>query len=75
MNLLELFRALLPSTPKLVGTVISSPYSGAYHVQLLGGGVVTATAATAYSNGARVFVKDGAITGTAPNLQQVEIEI
>lgn len=71
-NLFKAFLDLLPARPLQVGTVLSVS-GGVAAVELPGGGVLqvrgTATA------GQRVFVRDGLIEGTAPDLPIEVIEI
>lgn len=71
-NLYSVFKDLLPDTPLLIGTVESS--DGDVHVvRLLDGGVSVARGSA--SVGDRVFLRDGAIEGTAPTLELQLIEI
>jgi hypothetical protein len=71
-NLFVQFKKLLPDAPLQVGVVLSVS-SNVARVELPGGGVVTARGAT--SVGQRVFVRDGAIEGPAPNLPLEVIEV
>lgn len=64
--------ALLPERPLLVGTV-SAFADGIATVELPGGGLVTARGAATV--GQQVFVRDGAIEGTAPTLPVEVIEV
>jgi hypothetical protein len=72
-NLWRQFQDLLPDSPLLIGTVISNPSDGAVTVELLDGGLLRASGNAA--PGDRVFVRDGRIEGTAPNLPVMDIEI
>ena len=72
LNLAVAFRNLLPRRPLLVGTVISAA-AEASTVQLPGGSEIVVRGTGAI--GARVFVRDGAIEGPAPNLPLVSIEV
>ncbi len=67
-NLYEQFRQLMPEPPLQAGTVID-----VVTVQLPGGGLVKARGTSAV--GARVFVRDDVIEGTAPSLPVEIIEI
>lgn len=71
-NLFSQFKRLLPAQPLLVGTVISSG-SGAVLVELPGGDRITARGEA--TPGDDVFVRNGAVEGTAPALTLVLIEV
>lgn len=72
MNLFKQFQSLLPNRPLLVGTVTA--YSnGVATIHEPGGGVNTARGDAAV--GDRVFFRDGAIEGPAPNLPVEVIEV
>lgn len=74
LNLLKLFRDLLPTQPTTVGEVISGtfPY---YDVELIEGGVQRVYTMVAYSPGDKVYVQDGKITGEAPTLTDYVIDL
>lgn len=74
-GLFKRFLDLVPKTPRLVGTVISSYGGGRYAVQLSGGGVVEVTSKNAYSVSARVFIEDQRIVDDAPALDAVTIDV
>ena len=70
------FVDLLPTAPRLVGTIVSVISPGRFNVQLDGGGgVVQATSGDEYVVSDRVFVLDKKIEGTAPNLPSVTIDV
>lgn len=72
MNLYKRFINLLPQRPLQTGTVTA--YSGGVAtITLLGGGIVTARGDA--SVGQKVFFRDGAIEGDAPDLPVDNIEI
>ena len=71
-NAYKLLRDLLPDAPLQVGTVIAYT-GGVATIELAGGGL--ANARVTATNGQRVFFRDNAIEGSAPNLTVVEIEI
>lgn len=71
-NLYEQFRQLMPEPPLQAGTVIDVA-TGVVTVQLPGGGLIKARGTTTL--GARVFVRDDLIEGTAPSLPVEIIEI
>jgi hypothetical protein len=76
MSTLNLYRellALLPSSPLLVGQVITVA-TGAVTVQFPGGGTQVVRG-VGYSVGAQVFVRDGLVEGAAPALPLVTIEV
>ncbi|AKZ25255.1 hypothetical protein ACNRBS_15695 [Ralstonia pseudosolanacearum] len=72
-NLWRQFEDLLPDSPLLVGTVVTSHDDGTVTVQLLGGGLVRVTGAG--GPGDRLFVRGSEVVGPAPTLPTVEIEI
>lgn len=72
-NLWRQFEDLLPDSPLLLGTVATHHADGTVTVELLDGGLLRV--AGSGSVGDRVFVRDGRVTGDAPTLPTVEIEI
>lgn len=72
-NLWQRFKDLLPDDPLLIGTIRANPGDGTRVVELLDGGTLRVTGDGAV--GDKVFVQDGRITGQAPDLPQVDIEI
>lgn len=72
-NLWRQFEDLLPDSPLLLGTVATHHADGTVTVELLDGGLLRVTGNG--SVGDRVFVRDGRVTGDAPTLPAVEIEI
>lgn len=74
-NLYEQFRQLIPDPPLQAGTVIDVG-SGVVTVQLPGGGRIKARAnPSSAAIGQKVFVRDDAVEGIAPNLTLEIIEI
>lgn len=72
MNLYKKFLQLLPQRPRQIGTV-TSVAGGVARITMLGGGETTAVGeATA---GEKVYFRDGAIEGPAPNLPVDNIEV
>jgi hypothetical protein len=71
-NLYKQFRDLIPEPPLLVGTV-TSLQTGYAVITLPDGSEVNARGSAVIGN--KVFVRDGVIEGTAPNLSVVVIEI
>lgn len=71
-NLFAQFRRLLPGQPLLVGTVVSSG-SGLVVVALPGGSSINARGEATV--GTKVFVRNGAIEGPAPDLPTGTIEV
>lgn len=71
-NVFRTFMDLLPGRPLQVGTVLSTAGEVAT-VQLPGGGILQARGQSVA--GQRVFVRDGVIESTAPDLPVVQIEI
>jgi hypothetical protein len=72
-NLWKQFQDLLPTQATQIGTVVTIHSDGTVSVQLLGGGILRVIGAAAEN--ARVFVRDGRITGVAPDLEQIDIEV
>jgi hypothetical protein len=72
-NIWKQFKDLLPTQATQIGTVVTLHTDGTASVQLLGGGLLRVTGRAAENT--RVFVRDGRITGVAPEIDQVEIEI
>ena len=72
-NLWRQFKELLPDSPLLIGTVASRSGDGSAVVRTLDGGQLRASGDAAV--GMRVFVRDGVITGPAPDLPSIDIEI
>jgi hypothetical protein len=71
-NIYRQFLGLLPARPLLVGTV-TAVGDGVATVELPGGGLLRARGAGTV--GQRVWVRDGAIEGEAPDLAYVEAEV
>lgn len=72
MNLFNRLRALLPAPPLQVGDVTGYA-DGVATIELPGGGITQARGEAAI--GQRVFFRDGAIEGPAPDLPVDLIEI
>ncbi|MCS4509125.1 hypothetical protein [Xylophilus ampelinus] len=66
---------LLPSDPQLFATVEAVHSDGTATVVLPGGGRLRVRNPLELTAAATVYVQGGAITGDAPNLPLVEIEI
>lgn len=71
-NPYRLLLDLLPNAPLQVGDV-TAVINGVATIQLPGGGIAQARGATTV--GSRVFFRDGAIEGPAPNLPIEPVEI
>ena len=69
------FQGLLPAAPLEIGTISAVYAGGVYVVDKLSGGQIRTVSNDSYRSGQRVFVQDGEITGEAPELPQVEIEV
>ena len=74
-NLLTAFRALLPRTPLLIGTV--QTVTGAdLRIQTPDGGIYQARSTLAHTPGDTVYFRPGgSVEGTAPTLPAVLIEV
>lgn len=71
-NIYRAFLDLLPARPLQVGTVLAIA-DGVATVELPGGGRLQARGSAGV--GDKVFVRDGVIEGTAPNLPLEVIEV
>jgi hypothetical protein len=71
-NPLKRLLALIPNPPLLVGDVVAYD-DGLATIELPGGGLMQARGTTTI--GARVFFRDGAIQGAAPDLTYVEVTL
>lgn len=71
-NLFSAFRRLLPKQPVLIGVVVSTG-SGSSLVEMPGAERVTVRGEATV--GSSVFIRHGAIEGTAPSLPLVLVEV
>jgi len=71
-NIYTQFKRLIPDAPLLVG-IVTSYADGVATIELPDGGVITARGSASISDS--VFVRDGVIEGTAPDLTAVEITV
>ena len=71
-NLYRQFARLFAPDPLLVGTVVGANAAGVI-VRLPDGSLIPARGTA--SGGQKVFVRGGAIEGTAPDLALVEVEV
>ena len=69
------FLDLIPTTPRQVGEIVSSPGGGRYIVTLVGGGTIEVRSGTTYAVGTKVFVVGKNIEGVAPTLTSSIIEV
>lgn len=67
-NPLVQLKGLLAEPGRVIGTVITNHSDGTTTVELPGGQQIRVRANVTVAVGNRVFVKDGAIEGGAPNL-------
>lgn len=67
-------KQLLPDDANLVGTVTLDLGNGTSRVSLVGGGTMVAVG-SGYEVNQKVFITGSTITGTAPDLQEVSIEV
>lgn len=73
-NLWMLFKGVTEQSAQQIATVLARN-GNSYDVQSMGGGVSVATSSAAYEVASKVFVRDGQITGEAPNLPYTEISV
>jgi hypothetical protein len=71
-NILQAFRALLPKTPRRVGTVQIVGF-GSVTLSVPGGGSVVVLGEAKV--GDQVFYRDGVVEGLAPALSAIDIEV
>ncbi len=75
-NLYKRLKALLPDDPVMTGQVSAVFADGTALVALEGAaGLLRVRNPLGTANGVRVYVQAGAITGTAPAMQYVRIEV
>lgn len=74
-NLFKRLQQLLPSDPVLTGTVTAVDFGGMATVELPGGGQLRVRNPLGHELGNAVYVQGQAITGDAPQLPYVRIEI
>lgn len=67
--------ALLPADPLQAGTVSVVHTDGTATVSLTGGGTLRVINGVDAPQGARVFVKSGAVQGSAPDLPTATIDV
>lgn len=76
INLFRRLAEVLPSSPPLmVGDIAQDYGDGTVRVTLPGGGVLRVRNPQSLAGGSRVFVQGGVVTGVAPALPVVQIEI
>ncbi|PIF29427.1 hypothetical protein CLU88_4356 [Acidovorax sp. 56] len=75
INLFLRFKALQSELPVMTGQILSDVGDGVVRVQMTSGGILQAQNPTGLAVGVRVYVKGGAITGEAPDLPVIRIEV
>ncbi len=73
-NIWQQFKALLPDGVRVVATITANNGNGTSQAELRDGSVITVKGESV-GVGGKVFVQDGEIKGTAPNLAQYEVEV
>jgi len=73
-NLWALFKGVTEQGAKQLATVTARTGS-TYTVTMQGGGTAIVTSPAAYDLQSKVFIRDGQITGEAPDLPYVEIDV
>ena len=73
-NLWMLFKGVTEQSAQQIATVLARN-GNSYDVQVLGGGISVATSSAAYEIASKVFIRDGIITGEAPDLPYTEIDV
>lgn len=74
-NIWKKFVALIPTSTKYVGTIVTVINDGFYTVSLVGGGTLQVTGPVGLSISDRVFITDKKIDGPAPSLTTLTIEV
>lgn len=74
MNIWKTFLSLLPSTPRLVGTIETVNIDDTMTVLLSGGGSLQVRG-VGYLVGDKVFIKDDRIEGKAPSLPAYTVDV
>ena len=73
-NLWQLFKNVTEQGAKQLATIIDRTGSN-YTVTMQGGGNTIVQSSAAYELQSKVFIRDGQITGQAPDLTYVEISV
>lgn len=73
-NIWQQFKALLPEGVRVVATITANNGNVTSQAELRDGSVITVKGESA-SVGEKVFIQDGEIKGTAPELAQYEVEV
>ncbi len=73
-NIWQQFKALIPEGVRVVATIIANNGNGTSQAELRNGSIIIIKGESE-SLGEKVFVQDGEIKGTAPNLAQYEVEV
>ena len=73
-NIWRQFKALLPEGVRVVATVKANNGNGTSQAELREGSVITVKGESV-GVGEKVFIQDGEIKGTAPDLAQYEVEV
>ena len=73
-NIWQQFKALLPDGVRVVATITANNGNGTSQAELRDGSVITVKGESV-GIGGRVFIQDGEVKGTAPDLAQYEVEV
>ena len=73
-NIWQQFKALIPEGVRVVATITGNNGNGTSQAELRDGSTITVKGESV-GVGGKVFVQDGEIKGTAPNLAQYEVEV
>ena len=73
-NIWQQFKALIPDGVRVVATITANNGNGTSQVELRNGSVITVKGESV-GIGGRVFIQDGEVKGTAPDLAQYEVEV
>lgn len=73
-NIWQQFKALIPEGVRIVATITGNNGNGTSQVTLRDGSLITVKGESV-GVGHKVFIQDGEIKGTAPNLAQYEADV
>lgn len=75
INLYKRLNQMYPGDTLRVGNVVEKPYEGLVIVRLAEGGLMQASSDQAWNIDQRVYIRQGKVVSSAPDLPFVEIEV
>ncbi|MGO0307490.1 hypothetical protein ACTL6P_12930 [Endozoicomonas acroporae] len=73
-NIWQQFKALIPEGVRVIATITANNNNGTSQAKLRGASVITVKGESV-SVGEKVFIQNGEVKGTGPNLAQYEAEV